>query len=46
MDNSVLDQLKEVEKVLGEGGIKVPSTVEELHTFLEEYDYHVEGINY
>ena len=46
LTESTIGQLKEVGKVLGEGGIKVPSTVEELHSFLEEYDYHVEGINY
>ena len=46
LTESTIGQLKEVGKVLGEGGIKVPSTVEELHSFLEEYNYHVEGINY
>ena len=46
LTEATIGQLKEVEKVLSEGGVKVPSTVEELHTFLEEYDYHVEGIEY
>lgn len=46
LTEATIGQLKEVEKVLSEGGVKVPSTVEELHTFLEEYDYHVEGIKY
>ena len=35
-----------VEKVLSEGGVKVPSTLEELHSFLEEYNYHVDGVEY
>ena len=29
-----------------EGGVKVPSTLEELHSFLEEYNYHVDGVEY
>ena len=46
LTEATIGQLKEVEKVLSEGGVKVPSTLEELHSFLEEYNYHVEGIEY
>lgn len=46
LTESTIEQLKEVGKVLDEGGIKVPSTVEELHSFLEEYNYHVDGVKY
>ena len=38
--------LKEVGKALGNGTVKVPSTVEELESFLNEYDYHVDGVQY
>ena len=46
LTESTVGQLVEVEKVMREGGVKVPSTLEELHSFLEEYNYHVDGVEY
>ena len=46
LTESTVGQLVEVEKVLSEGGVKVPSTLEELHSFLEEYSFHVDGVEY
>lgn len=46
LTEATIGQLKEVEKVLNVGGVKVPSTLEELHSFLEEYNYHVDGVEY
>ena len=46
LTNDTTETLKEVGKSLLDGSVNVPSTVEELHTFLEEYNYHVEGVQY
>lgn len=46
LTEATIEALKEVGKALGNGTIKVPSTVEELELFLNEYDYHVEGVQY
>jgi basic membrane protein A len=46
LTEATIETLKEVGKALGDGTVKVPSTVEELESFLNEYDYHVEGVQY
>lgn len=46
LTEATMETLKEVGKALGNGEVKVPSTVEELESFLAEYDYHVEGVQY
>ena len=46
ISESTIGQVNEVLKVIKDGNLQVPSTVEELHTFLEEYNYHVEGVQY
>ena len=46
LTEATIETLKEVGKALGNGTVKVPSTVEELESFLNEYDYHVEGVQY
>lgn len=46
LTEATIEALKEVGKALGNGTVKVPSTVEELESFLNEYDYHVEGVQY
>ena len=46
LTEATMETLKEVGKALGNGTVKVPSTIEELESFLAEYDYHVEGVQY
>ena len=46
LSESTIGQVNEVIKVIKDDNLQVPSTVEELHTFLEEYNYHVEGVEY
>ena len=46
LTEATIETLKEVGKALGNGTVKVPSTVEELESFLNEYDYHVDGVQY
>lgn len=46
LTETTIETLKEVGKALDDGTVKVPSTVEELESFLNEYDYHVEGVQY
>ena len=46
LTDATMETLKEVGKALGNGTVKVPSTLEELHLFLEEYNYHVDGVEY
>ena len=46
LSESTIGQVNEVIKVIKDGNLQVPSTVEELHTFLDEYNYHVEGVEY
>lgn len=46
LSESTIGQVNEVIKVIKDDNLQVPSTVEELHTFLEEYNYHIEGVEY
>ena len=46
LTESTIKALEEVGKALSDGTVKVPSTVEELESFLNEYDYHVDGVQY
>ena len=46
LTEETLVKINEVIESVKNGKIKVPSTVQELEQFLEDYEYHVEGIKY
>lgn len=46
LTQSTIGQLNEVEKVMKQGGVQVPSTLEELYDFLDTYGYDYSSLTF
>lgn len=46
LSDDTVEKVSEVEKQVKDGVVTVPSSLEDLHSFLEECNYSVEGVSY